>query len=120
MFSIFSKKITKDYYKKYKEVDYMEQNFLKKYSFLFITLIFIILTGVYFTEEKPEENEASSYILREYNGRLAVFENKEDIPEEILDVSISIFPENDIIKLREGITAESRDELMRLIEDFSG
>ncbi len=120
MFSIFLKKITKDYLKILKEVDNLNQKFIKNYFFLFITLFFIIITCVFHsTTEFPEQSE-HYYILKEYEGKLALFESEEITPKEIFDININIFPENDIKKLQKGILAENEEELIRLIEDFSG
>lgn len=120
MFSIFLKKVTKDYLKILKEVDDLNQNFKKNYFFLFITLFFVIITCMFHSDKEPLQQTEPSFVLKEYEGRLAVFETEQDTPREVFDININIFPENDIEALKNGIPAENEEELMRLIEDFSG
>ncbi|MGN0653784.1 MAG: BofC C-terminal domain-containing protein [Oscillospiraceae bacterium] len=76
--------------------------------------------------KKPEAKTISAetyrseiYILREYNGKLAVFNGDDDVPSEIFDVYINSFGEVDRNALYKGITAYSEEELSRLIEDYT-
>ncbi|MBR3767182.1 MAG: BofC C-terminal domain-containing protein [Clostridia bacterium] len=87
------------------------------YIFLCVTLISIFITGIYFYDT---DNKNEYYLLKEYDGKLAVFSENGTSLLEITDVDINIFPEDDKKSLQEGIKAYSEDELYRLIEDFSG
>ena len=64
-------------------------------------------------------NEGKSYILREYNGRLALFIKGNSKPNTIFNVYTDNLPDMDKFKLKDGIEAENREELMQLIEDFT-
>ncbi|TCL59204.1 hypothetical protein [Allofournierella massiliensis] len=68
-----------------------------------------------FEEEAPE----SSYTLRDWHGRLALFESGEaEQPVEVYDVYTHLLPENDVLSLQAGIPLENREQLQRLLEDF--
>lgn len=87
------------------------------YIFLCIALLSILTVGIYF---HSPENDKTEYVLKDYNGNLAVFSPDNDSPIEILDINTSAFPEKDRQSLKKGIKVFSEDELFRLIEDFSG
>lgn len=59
------------------------------------------------------------YMLKEFNGMLALYENESSQPKEIFNISISSFPEEDIKKLKKGIIINEADELYRLLEDYT-
>ena len=86
------------------------------YVFLCVTLIAILIVGLYFYGSQPKE----SYTLKEYGGKIAVFIDEKTEPEQVLDIQVSIFPDTDRELLKDGITVNSSEELYRLIEDFSG
>lgn len=70
---------------------------------------------------RPFENRTptSSYTLRDWHGRLALFEaGEENRPVEVYDVYTHLLPENDVLSLQAGIPLESPDQLQRLLEDF--
>lgn len=75
---------------------------------------------VYHSVPTASNNDKPAYYLKESAGKLAVYEAGSDVPREIFDTDISIFPEEDIKKLKEGIPAYTKEELSELIEDFSG
>jgi len=112
-----------------------------------LTLIIVIFTSILLTAERPISHAAAAvshvelssavvaepsaepftektstaahtFILREYNGGIGVFESAEDIPFITLDVPISALRTTDADRLRSGITVEGELELARLIEDF--
>ena len=59
------------------------------------------------------------YILSVYDGRIAVFENGSDKPVEVFDTFVSSLPYTEQSELQNGITARDRNELLRLIEDYT-
>ncbi|HOD02299.1 MAG: hypothetical protein BWY46_01979 [Firmicutes bacterium ADurb.Bin300] len=63
---------------------------------------------------------ASVYTLKEYNGKLAVFETGTDCPLEVFSIFVSSLPETDRDMLKTGIGANTKAELLRLIEDYTG
>ncbi len=63
---------------------------------------------------------ASVYTLKEFNGKLAVFETGTDSPLEVFSILVSSLPEGDRDMLKTGIKANTKAELLRLIEDYTG
>lgn len=65
--------------------------------------------------EKPDY----LYIIREHEGRVAVFSAAdEQEPEMILDTLVKYLPDYDRSQLAQGIPVYSYQELVSLIEDF--
>lgn len=94
----------------------MNKKYSSVYIFLCVTLISILIVGLYFYGSDDKE----SYTLKEYQGRIAVFINENSEPEQVIDININIFPDRDKELLKNGITVYTAEELYRLIEDFSG
>lgn len=70
-------------------------------------------------EKEPEPIPSpSGYLLRSYDGRLAVFREGSDTPEMIFDVYTRLLPQSDQERLEEGISAPDYETLTRLIEDY--
>lgn len=67
--------------------------------------------------EPPAPHPA--YTLREYDGRLAVFEAGEEEPVRVLDLEVRLLPPYDQGLLRTGIEAADEQELRRLLEDYT-
>ncbi len=63
--------------------------------------------------------QENKYMLKEFNGMLALYENDLSQPKEIYNISISSFPAEDIMKLKKGIVVNGADELNRLLEDYT-
>lgn len=58
------------------------------------------------------------YLLKEINGKIAIYKSTEYEPFMILDVFVSTLPYVDRHNLIDGITVSGDDELRRIIEDF--
>ena len=69
-------------------------------------------------EDSDTEDMAEMYILRSYNGLLAVFKGDSDVPYIETDVRIADLPYADMELLNTGIAVESYSELNRLLEDY--
>ena len=72
-------------------------------------------------EQEPEPEpipSPSGYLLRSYDGRLAVFREGSDTPEMIFDVYTRLLPQSDRERLEDGISAPDYETLTRLIEDY--
>lgn len=59
-----------------------------------------------------------SYLLRAYEGKLAVFTEDLVTPDLIFDVYVRTLPEYDREQLERGIRAASYEELTKLVEDY--
>ncbi len=60
------------------------------------------------------------FIIRSYDGKIAVYKNGDPTPFEVLDVYLFTLPEQDRSLLDRGIGVNSTDELVSLIEDYTG
>ena len=58
------------------------------------------------------------YIMREYEGQLAVF-NEDETLYQIYDVNVALLPEYDQKLLQSGISILGADELRARIEDYT-
>jgi hypothetical protein len=62
-----------------------------------------------------------NYVLREYEGKIALFQNRADGKEEIYkiyEISIGLLPQSDREELKAGIETESLSEALQLVEDY--
>ena len=68
------------------------------------------------TESSP--NNSLSYIVKDFNGNVAVFEENSSTPFKVTDVSTNTLPKVDQEKLIEGIVVKNQAELNTLLEDL--
>lgn len=59
------------------------------------------------------------YCLRDWQGYIAVFEDGRQTPKTVTDIPTETLNNVDREKLRTGIEAETREELLSLLEDLS-
>ena len=62
--------------------------------------------------------DVQTYTVKTFNGKIAVFAGAEETPMEILDVEVAALPQEDQTALANGIPAESRSALRRILEDY--
>lgn len=67
----------------------------------------------------PQETDSPSYMVKTYQGRVAVFRFGDDTPLEVRDSPVYQFPEADRTLLEQGIPAYSEEELQKILEDYS-
>ena len=86
----------------------------------FIAIIYIIGINLADHANSTNINEISGmeYVLKDYDGRLAVFKTGQEEPELVFDVFVSTLPEYDQTALQSGVAAKDLEELNRLIEDY--
>lgn len=74
------------------------------------------------SQESSEINAMASrtdvYTVREYEGRIGVFYNDENVPYQQIDVDVTSLPTADQDALRAGIKVYSTDKLNQMIEDY--
>lgn len=68
-------------------------------------------------EPVPQPTE-TSYFLREYDGKIGVFQGETALPFEVLDVYVANLPSVDQMELRSGIEVLTKEELSAKIEDY--
>lgn len=67
------------------------------------------------TQKEPDY----AYIIREYEGRVAVFSAGDDNkPEMVLDLLVKYLPDYDRTQMQEGIRVKDYQELVSRIEDY--
>lgn len=62
--------------------------------------------------------EEYGYLLKEHEGKLAVFEKGQSTPHMVFDIYISTLPNYDQGQLAQGVKVKDYDELVLLIEDY--
>ena len=70
------------------------------------------------TESVTHEVPYKTYIIKEYNGFVAVFESDNSRPLKITDCYVSSLPEADRKQLFYGIKTNSENKMKRLLEDL--
>ncbi len=74
------------------------------------------------TEKKITDREKLTvgyqFTVKEYNGKVAVFDYGTATPVEILDCPLSSLPADEASKLKAGINVATETELQQLIEAF--
>lgn len=68
--------------------------------------------------DENTDGEKTAFIIKEYDGKIAVFEGQAEEPLFVSDVSVNNLPETDKQLLNDGIYVSSKKELNRLIEDY--
>ncbi len=68
--------------------------------------------------EIQQATDYQTYIVREYNGMVAVFYNDTDKPVKVTDRYVSALPKQDIINLKQGIEVYNEEDLRKLLEDL--
>ncbi len=74
--------------------------------------------------ERPAETAESTtalsgYVLRDCNGRIAVYARGKETPYEIFNIYTDSLPPADAEALREGIVIETPEELNKKLEEFT-
>lgn len=59
------------------------------------------------------------YTLGAYDGRIALFKSGFAMPVEIYDVYLDSLPSNEKEAIVKGITANTADEIQKVIEDYT-
>ena len=67
----------------------------------------------------PASRSAASYVVGEWEGRLAVYSAGRQTPDQVYDVYISTLPEEERKRLEEGIPVSTEKELASLLEDYT-
>ncbi len=112
----------------------MNKIFDKRIYFIFLTAItvsgFLIICTLGQTvrheriesklEVAAQDEPKPLYVIREHNGKIAVFCWGSSRPFRYLDFNISLLPDFDREQLREGIELYNEEELETYIQDVEG
>ncbi|NLB36138.1 MAG: hypothetical protein GX824_02365 [Clostridiales bacterium] len=95
---------------------------------VFLLCVFIAIiscSNIVKTYRKNHSNTNEStalqilYILKEYDGRVALYNMKEEEePIEVYDVYTDSLPYDDYLLIKNGIKIESEAELQKIIEEY--
>ncbi len=69
--------------------------------------------------QEPPTVKVEFYTVKEHDGKIAVYKNYDTSPIEIYDSYTSLLPEYDKKLLESGIVIYSKEELQRIIEDYT-
>ncbi len=70
------------------------------------------------TVNQTNHQAKQEFLLKEYNGRLALYQIPYDTPKEIYHIYLSTLPETDQIQLKAGIPISGEAELKKYLDDF--
>ena len=89
-------------------------------STIFCTIMIMvsIYTSVPRNQPQPESKTAVEYTVRDYGGKVAVFETGSDSPLVVYEIYTHLLPENDIELLRQGIKVTTQEQLQTCLEDL--
>ena len=59
------------------------------------------------------------FTVKEYEGKIAVYKNDENNPYIVYDAYVSLLPDQDIQRLKEGIVTDDKKYLQSVIEDYT-
>ena len=97
---------------------------MKKIFFVLCTLLCTALISVSIytmknTDVQPiDQPTQTAYIVKEYGGKVAVFNPDETQPMAVYEVYVHLLPENDIELLRKGIPVDDDYTLLKTLENF--
>ncbi len=85
------------------------------------TILFINLNRNINNQKSREilTTEKEYYTIKEYEGKVAVFKNSDTTPLTIYEAYISLLPESDRQRLKNGILVDNSQDLQRIIEDYT-
>lgn len=66
------------------------------------------------------EKEPIGFVLKTYQGKVALFRENSETPYQILDIEAYLLPDADRELLEQGIFADSEEELLKFLEDWEG
>lgn len=97
-------------------------------AMLTVVMSCVVLLAVIYIPLQPEPTAQTgdsqttdypAYVLKDYYGKIAVFQTNKDQPDIVFDVYVSTLPEFDQKALQTGVFAQDMKELNRLIEDYT-
>ena len=87
-----------------------------------VASIMIIIVSKSAEKNEKADSESSTvsfiYTVKEFNGKVAVFDYGESQPIEILDCPVSNLPHNEAEKIKIGINISSEQQLQNIIEAY--
>lgn len=78
----------------------------------------IVTAGETTVSNLSEIRETDEYLIKSYNGYIAVYYDSKGYPAWISDMPVGSLREYDRKLLKNGITVESREALLQILEDL--
>ena len=89
-----------------------------KKIFMLISLLIACFSLSFLITSYAYNKDSTKYIISDYNGKLAVFKEDLALPENIYNIYISSFSEEEQSNLKEGIKINNENELQELLEAY--
>ncbi len=89
-----------------------------------ITTLSVLVSVLFLTQDVPAENAApqtsmeQTYLLKDYQGKIALYNKDSKTPQKVYDVYLMNLPQLDQKKLQAGIPVLNEEHLEKLLEDF--
>mgnify|MGYP004492632333 CR=1 FL=1 len=103
----------------------MRKIIISSYCFVLLcVLVSVVAIPIINHKSNASNNNAEtpsnslSYIIKDFNGNIAVFEDNSDTPFKVTEVCTNTLPKLDQERLKEGIVVNSQVELNTLLEDL--
>jgi len=100
---------------------------LKKRIIIITSIILVFITGFIVLnymknsdQETGNSKTSALYVVKNFNGKIAIFEKESIEPFKITEIPVSYLPEKDQENLNKGIEAFNFEELKHILEDYCG
>ncbi len=89
-------------------------------STIFFSVLIMISIYTFLPQKHSEQPQQPQieYIVKDYCGKVAVFENNSKTPLVVYEIYTHLLPESDIEILRRGIKVNSQEQLQHCLEDL--
>lgn len=89
-------------------------------STIFCAIVIMVSIYTLFPKEQPQTATEIQveYTVRDYGGKVAVFETDSETPLVVYEIYTHLLPENDIELLRRGIKVTTQEQLQTCLEDL--
>lgn len=106
--------------------DFVQKILLKGIATASVLLLAVFVAtafslGAKYEKVTPPETTSPSplYTLSQYDGKLALFKRGYSMPVEIYEVYLSSLPQAEQSKIKSGISAQTDEEILKIIEDYT-
>ena len=89
-------------------------------STIFCAVLITVSIYTFLPQNQPEPIAEATveYTVKDYGGKVAVFENESSEPLVVYEIYTHLLPDNDIELLRRGIKVTSQEQLQTCLEDL--
>lgn len=69
-------------------------------------------------DDEITSSQSITYVVKNFNGSIAVFEYGNDTPFKVTDINVKNLPYDDQNLLSQGIKVKTKEELKLVLEDY--